>query len=470
MRLWLVAALVLAPALAAADPAPVVTREARTEIAVTVYQQDLALVRDTREIPLPDGESAVRFEDVAARIDPRTVVVRSISQPDALEVVEQRYAFDLASPEKLLEKWVGREVELVETGERLRLKTTKATLLSVQGGPVYRVGERIAVGHPGRIVLPAPADGLHLRPTLLWRVSNGGPARHRVAVSYLTGGLSWAADYVAVLNEEETRTGLSGWVTVTNESGAAYDDATLKLVAGQVHRVRQPEARPLEVMGMAASRAGAPRFAEEALSEYHLYTLDRRATLAEGAPTQMRLFAADGVPLAKRFVVVGQPAWYRSRLGDLARDVPVAVYFEIDNTAANHLGMPLPAGTVRLYRRDRAGAEQLIGEDAIRHTAKGERMVLRAGDAFDVVASRVQTDQRAIDLAPYDAEAAFSVTVRNRRREPVTVSLREPVGGEWQVVESSHPPVRIDAGTLGFEAPVPAGGEAVVSYRVRVAR
>jgi hypothetical protein len=317
-------------------------------------------------------------------------------------------------------------------------------------------------------VLPKVPEVFSSRPALVWRLANSGKPRQRVEVLYLTGGLGWAADYTALVNADDTRADLTAWVTLTNESGARYDDATLKLVAGQVNRAR-PKEMLARAMRMEATAAAPAAFAEEGFDEYHLYTLDRRATLPENVTTQMRLLAAAGVPLKKTFVIVGQPAWYRSRVGDLGRDVPVGVYLEFKNDAASHLGMPLPAGTVRVYKQDKGGAAQFVGEDAIRHTPKDERIVLKTGEAFDVVATRVQTDFRTIAVEPYDVEAAFAVTIRNRKREAVTVSLREPVGGEWKVTESSHPSTRVDAGTLGFDVPVPADGEVVVSYHVQVA-
>ncbi len=452
----------------AADPLPIVGRDTRKDVAITIYNQDLALVKDTREIPLPSGESALRFEDVAAKIDPRTVAVHSTTAPDALAVVEQNYVFDLISPEKLMEKYVGRQVELLQTDEELKTQSTPAVLLSTNGGPVYRIGDRIAVGHPGRVVLPELPDELYARPTLLWRLANSGPAKHRVEVSYLTGGLGWAADYVALVNSDDTKADVTGWVTLTNQSGARYDDATLKLVAGQVHRAKPPEIAMMEAMPMARA-ARAPRFAEEEFFEYHLYTLDRRTTLADNETKQMRLLGAGAVPLTKTYLVVGQPAWYRSPLGDLGRNLPVSVFLQFKNDAASHLGMPLPAGTVRLYKEDKSGAEQFIGEDAIKHTPKDEVVRLKVGDAFDLVVSRAQTDFKQLGTKPYSVEAAFELTFRNHKKEAVTVTLREPVGGDWKVVESSLPSVKVDAATLGFEVPVPAGGETVLRYRVQVA-
>ncbi len=448
---------------------PVVSRDTRTDVAVTVYNQDLAFVKEIRETPLAAGESVIRFEDVASRINPVTVAVRSLTDPDRFSIIEQNYVFDLISPEKLMEKYVGKEVELVETDETLKTSITPATLLSINGGPVYRIGDRIAIGHPGRVILPKLPEALYARPTLLWRLDNGGAPRQRLEVAYLTGGLSWSADYVAVVDAADTKAALTGWVTLTNQSGARFDDATLKLVAGQVNRAAPAPQVMMAMDRMAEAKAGAPRFAEESFFEYHLYTLDRKTTLAENESKQMRLLSAEGVALKKTFLITGQNWWYRSQQGDLGRDLPVGVFLEFKNEAANRLGMPLPAGTVRVYKKDSSGAEQFIGEDAIKHTPKDEKVTLKIGDAFDVVASRRQTDYRSLNIKPYDIEVGFEIRIRNHKSEPVTVTLREPVGGEWKVVDSTHPAIKVDAGTLGFEVPVPKDGETIVRYRVQIA-
>jgi hypothetical protein len=459
----------LTAAFAAEAPATV-TRVARTEVGLTVYNHDLGLVRDVREFDVASGESTVRFEDVAARLDAATVTVRSLTAPQRFSVVEQTYAFDLVSPEKLLQRWLGRDVELVETGDRLRERVTSAVLLSTTGGNVYRIGDRIAVGHPGRVVLPNAPDELSTRPTLRWRLANSGPARHKVEVSYLTGGLSWSADYVALLGADDGAADVTCWVTLTNQSGARFDDASVKLVAGQVNRATPPAKALGRAMDMAlAQEAAAPGFGSERLFEYHLYTLDHRTTLAEEETKQMQLLAAAGVKLTKSFRVVGEPVWWRSRVGELERNVPVGVFLEFTNDAASHLGVPLPAGRVRLYKQDEGGARQLIGEDTLAHTPRDERVVLKAGNAFDVVASRTQTDFRTVSTEPFQVEAGFALAIRNRRKEPVTVTVREPIGGEWKVIESTHPAKKIDAATLGFEVPVPAGAEVTVRYRAQVA-
>jgi hypothetical protein len=469
-RLLVVAALVVVPLVAQAADL-VVGRDARTQTALTVYSAglDLAVVRDTRQLTLDGGEGVLRFDDVAARIDPRTVSLRSTTSPEQLTVLEQSYLFDLASPQQLLQRWIGHGVELVERDTRLRSKTTPATLLSVDGGNVYRVEDRIVVGNTSEVRLPPLGTDVYVRPTLRWRLANAGPPAQTLEVSYATGGLSWTADYVATLNAAQTAADVTAWVTLENQSGARYDDATLTLIAGDVHRATAPE----QAMFRGHAMAAAPKMADAAVSEaplaqYHRYALERRTTIVENETKQVPLFVARAVGVKRRYVVDGQAHWFRSEARDVGRDLPVRVIVDVANTDANHLGRPLPAGVVRLYAPDPSGAPQLVGEDRIPHTPAGETAKLEAGAAFDLRATRKQTDFKQLDIEPYQFESAFEIALRNRSHENVTITVREPVNGEWTVVESSVPPEKLDARTLAFQVPVPANGETVLRYRVKV--
>jgi hypothetical protein len=467
-RLLVAAALVVPLATYAADV--VVGRDARTQTALTVYSAglDLAVVRDTRQLTLDGGEGVLRFDDVAARIDPRTVSLRSTTSPEKVRVLEQSYLFDLASPQQLLQRWIGHPVELVERDTRLRSKTTPATLLSVDGGNVYRVDDRIVVGSTAEVRLPPLGTDVYVRPTLRWRLANDGPPAQTLEVSYATGGLSWTADYVATLNAEQTAADVTAWVTLENQSGARYDDATLALIAGDVHRATAPEQAMFRGQAMAAAPKMAADVSEAPLAQYHRYALERRTTIAENETTQVPLFVAGGVGVKRRYVVDGQAHWFRAAARDVGRDLPVQVILDVANTEANHLGRPLPAGVVRFYAPDPNGAPQLVGEDRIPHTPAGETAKLEAGAAFDLRATRKQTDFKQLDTEPYQFESAFEIALRNRSQENVTVTVREPVNGEWTVVESSVPPEKLDARTLAFQVPVPANGETVLRYRVKV--
>jgi hypothetical protein len=453
----------------AADPAslPDSTAADRTSVAVTVYNQNLALVRETRNLALDrTGVATLRFMDVPSQINPRTVHVQPLSGAGP-SVLEQNYEYDLISPEKLMEKYVGRDLEVVEQADDLTTRTVKATLLSTNGGPIYRIGDRIVIGQGGKVTLPdLPAD-LVARPTLVWTLNVPKSGSSPAEVSYLTDGMNWSADYVAVVDAEDKKTGLSGWVTIDNHSGASFKDATLKLVAGDVRRVAPERLMEYEakanVMRMSA---GAPQFQEESFFEYHLYTLDRPTTVKNNQTKQLSLFSASSVPVTKRLLLTGNAGSYRNALGTGLQTEKVAVVLEIVNAQAAGLGIPLPKGTVRVYKKDKTGAEQFVGEDSIDHTPKDETIRLHVGDAFDVVAERSQTDFKAV--SPRQNESAWTISLRNRKEEDIVVTVREPMGGDWTLVSSSIPGKKIDQQTLEFSVPVPKGQEVKLTYRVSV--
>jgi len=440
----------------------------RGSVAVTVYNVNLALVRETRTLDLDRaGEGTLRFMDVPAAINPRTVHLRGIGGA-GVSVLEQNYEYDLISPEKLLEKYVGKEVEVVEQAEDLTTRVHRATLLSTVGGPVFRIGDRIVLGQPGRVTLPDLPEDLVARPTLVWTLRSPKAGKQEIEASYLTDGMNWSADYVAVVNAEDTRADLTGWVTVENRSGAAFENATLKLVAGDVRRITPPQFEHAKMMraeiAMAAPEADS--FREESFFEYHLYTLERPTTLKQNQTKQIKLLEGSAIPLEKKLVLTGNPWYYRNKGGTLTQNEKCRVFLEFRNDGASGLGMPLPKGTVRVYKTDRSGFEQFAGEDAIDHTPKDERITLFVGEAFDVVADRVQTDWRA--LSPRESESSYTISIRNRKDEAVKVIVREPVGGEWKVVSSSRPAKKLDAGTIEFEVPLQKGQEVDLTYRVHV--
>ena len=460
---------VIVAAALAADPAPLPDSTAadRTSVAVTVYNQNLALVRETRSLKLDrTGVSTLRFMDVPSQINPRTVHVQPLAAGGP-EVLEQNYEYDLISPEKLMQKYVGRDVEIVEQADDLTNRTVKATLLSTNGGPVYRIGDRIVIGQGGKVTLPdLPAD-LVARPTLVWTLDAPKAGAAPVEVSYLTDGMNWSADYVAVVDADDKKAGLSGWVTIDNHSGASFKDATLKLVAGDVRRVQSDQLMQLEAQGkVMRMSAGAPQFQEESFFEYHLYTLDRLTTVKDNQTKQLSLFTAPSVPVTKKLLLTGNPGSFRNSMGTGMQTEKVAVVLEIVNAQSAGLGIPLPKGTVRVSKKDKAGAEQFVGEDAIDHTPKDETIRLHVGDAFDIVAERSQTDFKAV--SPRQSESAWTIVLRNRKEENVIVTVREPMGGDWTLVSSSLPGRKVDQQTLEFDVPVAKGAETKLTYRVAV--
>lgn len=454
---------------APAGPQTKSTLEDQTGVEVTVYNGNLGLVKETREVRLPKGEGQLLFMDVAAQIQPVTVHVKSLNQPDAFEVFEQNYEYDLMSPAKLLDKYVGKKVKLVEWKQyQDRKETVEATLLSNNNGPIYQVGNEIYLGHPGYQVLPEIPENLVARPTLTWTYGNQAKAPHQLEVSYLTGQINWAADYVLVLDAADRAGDLAGWVTVSNQSGATYREAKLKLVAGQIHRAQDRRAQEwgMEEIRMAKAASADSNFAEQAFFEYHIYDLQRPTTIKDLQTKQIGLLEAEGAGITKEFLVHGIRNYYTYRFQERLEKQPVKVYVKFKNSKENQLGMPLPAGTVRVYKRDGSGHLQLIGEDRLDHTPKDEEVTLEIGEAFDIVADRVQTDYKQVTSGLHQSE--WEITLRNHKQEPVSVGLVEPVFGNWQVLESSHPHVKADAHTLRFDVQVPKDGEVKVRYRVQV--
>ncbi|HTX54005.1 MAG TPA: DUF4139 domain-containing protein [Candidatus Baltobacteraceae bacterium] len=443
-------------------PRSAVTQDQQKEVSLTVYNGNLGLIRDLREVQLPVGTHEIRFMDVASQIDPTTVHLKSLTDPHGVRILEQNYEYDLLSPQKLMEKYVGRKVTLVkDDGEEI-----EAVLLSTQNGPVYQIDGKIYLGYPGRVVLPdLPAD-LIPNPTLVWLLESGISGPQQVEVSYLTSGLTWKADYVVVLNEKDTGGDLSGWVTIDNKSGATYRDAALKLVAGDLHRA--PTRRELQgAMEMASKAAAAPtQFQEESLFEYHLYSLQGRTTVKNNQMKQISLLDAPNIPIRKEFRFVGASQYYRSQLGTPISNQKVGVFLEIENTEKRNLGLPLPKGTVRVYKASSDKSLEFVGEDVIDHTPKDEKVKIKMGEAFDVVGERTQRDWKRIATNVYETE--WDVQIRNHKSEDVDVTIVEPVPGDWEIVKSSHPFQKAEAHTLQFVVHVPRDGKVTVNYRVRM--
>ncbi len=455
-------ALILAATLASAAS----TAEQREELALTVYNQDFGLIREVRELPVGKGLADLEFSDVAATIQPETVWIRALGR-GGLRVLEQSYRYDLLSPDKLLEKYVGRQVRVYRRNESTgRDEVQEAKVLSVNGGVVLQIGDEITFGHPGRLAFPELPENLIARPTLRWQLESDA-ARPRVEVSYLARQLSWKADYVLVVDADDASASLTGWVTLDNRSGATYEDARLKLVAGDVRRVGpEPVDYRLAAKRMRAAEAGTAGFVEEGLFEYHLYALERPTTLLDQEQKQITLLEAPRIGVRKRLVFRGQSHWFRQPLPAGLRDQKVGVFLEIENRDEQGLGLPLPKGVVRVYKADSEGAQQFLGEDRIDHTPRDERFRIQTGDAFDVVADRVQTEFKITGQCT--SESAWRIEVRNHKDADETVEIAEAASGDWEILSSTHPPVERDAQSFRFTVQAPARGTVAVEYRVRV--
>jgi len=447
------------------------TLDDQTELAITVYNSDLALVRDVRNLQLAQGTGNLRFMDIAATVNPATVHFRSLTEPAKVNVLEQNYEYDLLEPDKLLRKYVGRDVTLMRTRQEngsTRQEEVKARLLSYNNAPVWKIGDEIVTGiSADSIRFPELPDTLYSRPTLIWTVDNEGAARHRVEASYLATRLAWNADYVLTVARDDKAADLNGWVTLTNGSGTAFRNARLQLVAGDLHRVQQQIGRMMDAMKARNAAAPAEQMAQESFSEYHLYTLGRKTTINNNQTKQVSMLEGTGVPVVKRFVVDGQSYYYQNfqHPGAPIKDL-VQVFYQLKNEQKTGLGLPMPAGNVRVYQEDSKGGVQFVGEDRIDHTPKDETINLKIGNAFDVTCERNQVDFQKI--APNVYEFEYAITLRNHKASPVTVEVNEPIGGTWRMVRSSHEWTKTAAWAAQFNVPVAVDATSVLKYRVRV--
>ena len=449
------------------------TASDRQSVNITVYNSNLGLVRETRRLTLPSGQIGLRFADVTAQIRPETVHLSSLTSPSGLRILEQNYQYDLLNPGKLLDKFVGKEITLVlrryQNNSEI-FEPVQATLLSNNAGQVWRVNGQIVI-NPTNIAemrFPDVPKNLVATPTLVWDLENGTAGLQTIEASYLTNGMNWRADYVLVVNSNDTKGDLQGWVTLMNSSGATFENARLQLVAGDVNRVS--EDRNYALAGAMAKRdmASESEFREQGFFEYHLYTLQRLTTVRDNETKQVSLLEAAGFDVKKEFVLNGQRYYYTNynNPGQAIKE-KIGVFIQFRNAQQNKLGMPLPAGTIRLYKKDDQGNQQFIGEDKIDHTPKDEDVRVKVGDAFDIVAERKQTDYRVI-VSGHLYEYGYEIKIRNHKDTPVNVIVNEPIGGDWEVVSSTVEAKKTAAFAAQFNVPVAKDGETTLSYRVRV--
>lgn len=439
----------------------------RENVSVTVYNSNLGLVREQRTLQLGSGRVALAFEDVSAHIQPASVHLTALGAEGELTVLEQNYRYDLLTPSALLEKYVGRQISLARYDQTTGADVVRsAEVLGTANGPVLRVGGEILSPLPGeRLSFPALPPDLLARPTLFWLLDSTRPEQ-RVEVTYLTGNLSWHADYVLVLDSAGTRAELSGWVTLENQSGASYLNAKLQLVAGEVHRAPPPAPPPMPVLQSAGRLGGAhaASFRQEALLEYHLYDLQRPTDLLDKEQKQLSLLEPRSVPVEKKLMLRSQDG-PQPRVRRPGAKQSVSVVAIVQNREDSGLGLPLPAGVVRAYQADSAGAQQMVGEDSIEHTPRDERLEIELGKAFDVVAERRWLSQRQIERCVTDNE--WLTELRNHKDTAVTVEVVEQARGEWSVRDATHPAEQRDATTFAFSVPVPARGTSQLRYHVR---
>lgn len=458
---------------AGAPPTAPVAQAKSGGVDLTVYNQNMALVKDRRTLTLKQGTNEVRFTDVAAQIDPTSVQFTSTTDPNGTRVLEQNYAYDIVGSAKILQKYLDQSISIVtEDGTQYRGKLLSGADDIILQGDDGQVTS-IKLARVRELKFPQLPGGLITRPTLIWMVNATKAGDQETQVTYLTNGITWRANYVAVVNAADTAMNLNGWVTVDNQSGATYEDARLQLVAGDVRRVTPTQKSYEGATGAAPAPTASPQFSQQSLFEYYLYTLQRPTTLQNRETKQIEFATAANIGVTKLYVYRPAQAFrfYGSPITDAAygrtTDTKVAVLLEFKNAEKNGLGMPLPKGTLRVYKADSEGGNQFIGEDNIDHTPKDETLRVNLGNAFDVVGDRKQTN--FVKIGDRTIEETYQITIRNHKKEAITVRAPEPLyrWSNWQITQTNGEYVKLDAQTIEFSLKVPADGEAAVSYTVR---
>lgn len=426
------------------------------DVALTVYNQNRALVREIRKLSIASGVSTISFTDVAAQIDPTSVHFQSLTDPEKLTILEQNYEYDLVNSSKILEKYIDESIRIVTSegevfhGDLLSGSGSDVVIQDQDGG--IKIIGRSGIQH---FDFPKLPEGLITRPTLIWMVENRGDKEQEGEISYLTGGVNWHAEYVAVSDTKDQNLNLSGWVSVENRSGTAYQNAKLKLVAGDVNIVQELSRGGDVMLETAAFAKAAPQFEESGLFEYHLYTLQRKTTLKNNQIKQISLFPPASTKVKKLFIYDG--ARY---------DQKVRVNLEFKNNQQDGLGIPLPKGKIRVYKEDVDGALEFIGEDQIDHTPVDEKIRIFLGNAFDLVGERTVKSTRSISNRSREEE--IEIVLRNHKEEDVDIVVVEHFYGDWNIEESSDSFSKKDAYTTEFIIPVPSQGEKTLNYTVMI--
>lgn len=414
---------------------------------VTVYNQDLALVKEKREITLKNGYNHVQYSDVASRIDPTSVIFEDPENPDIF-VVEQNYEYDLVSNSKLLDKYIDREISVTDPEGN----EYQGTLLSHGDGLILKTDSGVVtLSEVAKIEYPDIA-GLLTKPTLVWQVYSPVSGKRDIWTSYLTGGMSWKANYIIKSNADDSMVDIDGWVTVDNQAGTSFNDAKLKLIAGDINREIAEEIPTFSgfYYAMAAMEVPKEQFEEESLFEYHMYTLDRATNLNDNEIKQISLLSANDVPVTKQYLYDGM------------QEDKVRVTLVMNNSEASGLGMPLPKGVARVYKADSENHLQFLGEDSIDHTPADEKVSVSVGYAFDIIGERKRSDYKKI------ADRMYRVTniieLRNHKSDDATITVVEHLSGDWEMISSSHSYTKKDANTIEFQLTVPADSSATITY------
>ncbi len=422
---------------------------------VTVYNQDFAVIRQIRNIDIPKGMAQIQITDVAQSIDPTTVHIKLDGR-----VLEQNYQYDLISVMKILSKYINKEINLIGkdiiSGKLLASHTNGIVLQNQDGGLTMLTDikdYRINVGS-----LP---EGLITKPTLVWTVDSKKSGKQDIEISYQTQRMNWHAEYVAVLNQNDTKMDLNAWVSIDNNSGATYKDATIKLVAGDVQKYQPQTDYHVRISELKTMGAEYQQFEEKEFFEYHIYELQRPSTIADNETKQISLFEASDIKIAKKYLYKS-PQY--SIYGDIDKDKKVSVIIEFDNTKENKLGIPLPKGLVRMNKSDGKSIE-FIGEDMIDHTPRNELIKLKVGEAFDVLANEIEKE--SVKISDNVREVTYQIILKNRKNEDITIEVERFLGWNWTVLSSTYDYSKKDAKNIIFKVPVKKNSNSILEFKVR---
>lgn len=458
-----------------ADAAVTSTGADRKGLNIAVYNQNLAYVSEIRKVGLEQGQGELQLGDVPRYIQPDTITLASRSHAGQLQILEQNYLADVLDHGRLLDAFVGKKISIMQWNEyQDRHDTFEATLLSSQGSGIYEMDGRIYLGYPGTVVLPEVPSNFVATPALRFLYQNSAAGDHDLDIAYLTGGLSWTANYQLILNEDMSAAELAAWVTVTNNSEAEFENASLRIIAGDLNQAPQMYKNAAPVMALSramadmAEAAPARGFQQSAAADYYQFELNQPVTLKNHEVKQIQLFKA-AIPQVKKIYRVqgGQPVYLTYR-NPQEQDLPVQVLVQFDNKSSSGLGRPLPQGAVRFFNDNRKQQRTYLGEDFVAHTPEGEEIEWQVGSAFDLKAERIQTDYREITRNVRETE--FEVRLRNQKNEEVVLEVVENLSGDWTMLDSSQPFEKLNASEIVFKVKVAAGQESVVRYRVSTGR
>ncbi|MEA3306476.1 MAG: DUF4139 domain-containing protein [Elusimicrobiota bacterium] len=438
----------------------------KKDLSITIYNQNMALVRDEREVKLKKGLNTLKFTDIAASITPTSVSFKSLTAPSKLSILEQNYEYDLVSSEKLLFKYIDSKIEVITKDDNvyegvLSSYDSRQLVLVKNKGAVFMVNRE----NIRNIEFPELPQGLITKPTLVWLLSNQKSGGHDIELNYLTGNMNWHSDYVANIDANDGKISLNGWVTIKNNSGTAYENANIKLIAGDIHRAPQASgmAKGFSLQAMKKVR-NAPQFKEKTFFEYHMYTLQRKSTLKNNQTKQIELFSAPEVEVKKVYTYKGANYgyYYYNNWRKQKCNKKINVNLEFKNSKENGLGIPLPKGKIRVYKEDSDKSMQFIGEDNIDHTPKNEKLNLYLGNAFDIVGERKIMNHTKVTSKVH--RDSYKIELRNHKKTAVVIKVIERQWGDWSIIKTNRKYNKVDSKTIEFYVKVPAGAKRTVTY------